>query len=128
MTAGQRPLQIPFVFFLLLVVAYLLPGLIGHDPWKQDETYVFSIVHHLLQGGDWVVPQLAGEPFMEKPPLYYSGLRRCWRAPVRRGCRCMTAHGSPPGCSWPRPSFSSAWRPDAGGVRAYIMAALPCWC
>ena len=71
MTAGQHQLRLPFAFFLLLLVAYLLPGLIGHDPWKQDETYVFSIVHHLLQGGDWVVPRMAGEPFMEKPPLYY---------------------------------------------------------
>ena len=68
---GQRQSHLPFVYFLLLVLAYLLPGLVGHDPWKQDETYIFSIVHHLLQGGDWVVPQLVGEPFMEKPPLYY---------------------------------------------------------
>ncbi|MDA8256561.1 MAG: glycosyltransferase family 39 protein [Betaproteobacteria bacterium] len=68
---GRRAMQLPFAVFLLLVAAYLLPGLIGHDPWKQDETYIFSIVHHLLQSGDWVVPQLVGEPFMEKPPLYY---------------------------------------------------------
>lgn len=58
-------------FFFVLVVAYLLPGIIGHDPWKQDETYIFGIIHHLLNTGDWVVPTVAGEPFMEKPPLYY---------------------------------------------------------
>src|ERR1700712_1866384 len=57
--------------FLIIVVVYLLPGLVGHDPWKQDETYIFGIIHHLLDTGDWVVPTLAGEPFMEKPPLYY---------------------------------------------------------
>lgn len=56
---------------ILLCVAFLIPGLIGHDPWKQDETYVFGIIHHMLKSGDWVVPTLAGEPFMEKPPLYY---------------------------------------------------------
>jgi 4-amino-4-deoxy-L-arabinose transferase-like glycosyltransferase len=55
----------------MLVLAYLLPGLIGHDPWKQDETYIFGMVDHLLRSGDWVVPMVAGEPFMEKPPLYY---------------------------------------------------------
>lgn len=54
-----------------LCAAFLLPGLIGHDPWKQDETYIFGIVYRLLQTGDWVVPNLAGQPFMEKPPLYY---------------------------------------------------------
>ncbi|MBZ0106800.1 MAG: glycosyltransferase family 39 protein [Sulfuricella denitrificans] len=55
----------------LLCLAWLLPGLIGHDPWKPDEGYSFGLVYHILQSGDWVVPTLAGEPFMEKPPLYY---------------------------------------------------------
>lgn len=62
---------LPLRWLLLLCAAFLLPGLIGHDPWKQDETYVFDIVHHMLHSGDWIVPTLGGEPFMEKPPLYY---------------------------------------------------------
>lgn len=56
---------------IAMVGSYLVPGLVGHDPWKQDETYIFGIIHHLLETGDWVVPTMAGEPFMEKPPLYY---------------------------------------------------------
>lgn len=60
-----------FFVFLAIVGAYLLPGLLGHDPWKQDETYIFGIIHHMLQSGDYVVPTMAGEPFMEKPPLFY---------------------------------------------------------
>ena len=56
---------------VLLVAAWILPGLIGHDPWKPDEAYSFGLVYHILQTGDWVVPTLAGEPFMEKPPLFY---------------------------------------------------------
>lgn len=62
----------PAVFFLfLLFLAWISPGLIGHDPWKPDEAYSFGLVYHIIQSGDWVVPTLAGEPFMEKPPLYY---------------------------------------------------------
>lgn len=56
---------------LAIICAYLLPGLVGHDPWKQDEGYTFGMVLHILESGDWVVPTLGGEPFMEKPPLYY---------------------------------------------------------
>ena len=63
--------QIPLLFVLTLALGYLLPGLVGHEPWKQDETYIFGMVYHMLQSGDWVVPQVAGEPFLEKPPLYY---------------------------------------------------------
>ncbi|MDP2239945.1 MAG: glycosyltransferase family 39 protein [Burkholderiales bacterium] len=58
-------------FVVLLCLAWILPGLIGHDPWKPDEAYSFGLVYEILQGGSWVVPTLAGEPFMEKPPLFY---------------------------------------------------------
>src|SRR6185369_17226067 len=65
----QQP--IPLNWVCMLAAAWLLPGLIGHDPWKPDEAYSFGLVYHLIQTGDWVVPTLAGEPFMEKPPLFY---------------------------------------------------------
>jgi 4-amino-4-deoxy-L-arabinose transferase-like glycosyltransferase len=55
---------------LALVCAWLLPGTLGHDPWKQDETYTFGIIEHMLDTGDLVVPTNAGQPFMEKPPIY----------------------------------------------------------
>ncbi|MBC3931073.1 ArnT family glycosyltransferase [Undibacterium curvum] len=59
------------VLVLMLGMVYLFPGLVGHDPWKQDEAYIFGIIQHMVETGDWIVPTMAGEPFMEKPPLYY---------------------------------------------------------
>jgi 4-amino-4-deoxy-L-arabinose transferase-like glycosyltransferase len=56
---------------VLLCLAWIVPGLIAHDPWKSDEAYTFGVVYELLQGGSWLVPTLAGEPFLEEPPLYY---------------------------------------------------------
>ncbi|MGV2289455.1 glycosyl transferase [Trinickia sp. YCB016] len=55
---------------IAVLCAYLLPGTLGHDPWKQDETYTFGIIQHMLETGDWIVPTNAGQPFVEKPPLY----------------------------------------------------------
>jgi 4-amino-4-deoxy-L-arabinose transferase-like glycosyltransferase len=55
----------------LLCAAWILPGLMGRDPWKPDEAHTFGVVYELLRGGSWVVPTLAGEPFLEDPPLYY---------------------------------------------------------
>lgn len=54
-----------------IVAVFVFAGLTGHGPWKADEAYVFGIVHSMLHSREWIVPTLAGEPFMEKPPLYY---------------------------------------------------------
>jgi 4-amino-4-deoxy-L-arabinose transferase-like glycosyltransferase len=51
-------------------LAWILPGLIGHDPWKPDEAQTFGVVYAMLREGSWLVPMLAGEPFLDKPPLY----------------------------------------------------------
>ncbi|WP_179401770.1 ArnT family glycosyltransferase [Burkholderia guangdongensis] len=59
-----------WLLVVALACAYLLPGVLGHDPWKQDETYTFGIIQHMLDTGDFIVPTNAGQPFMEKPPLY----------------------------------------------------------
>ncbi|MBI2295012.1 MAG: glycosyltransferase family 39 protein [Betaproteobacteria bacterium] len=59
------------VLVALFCLAWILPGLIGHDPWKPDEAYTFGVVYGILNGGSWVVPALAGEPFLDKPPLAY---------------------------------------------------------
>jgi 4-amino-4-deoxy-L-arabinose transferase-like glycosyltransferase len=61
-----RPLLIA-----ILGLAWLLPGLVGHDPWKPDEAYTFGVVYEILQGSSWVIPQIAGEPFIDKPPLFH---------------------------------------------------------
>ena len=88
-----RPARLPASALVLLLAAlYLLPGLIGHQPWKQDETYIADIVRNMLDSGDLLVPSTAGEPFMEKPPLYY------WMAAL---------------CAW----LSSSWLPLHDGAR-----------
>jgi 4-amino-4-deoxy-L-arabinose transferase-like glycosyltransferase len=72
-TGGQNlpPQPIATAWMCVLALAWILPGLVGHDPWKPDEAYTFGLVYSILQGDNWMVPMLAHEPFMEKPPLFY---------------------------------------------------------
>src|SRR5258708_1455830 len=56
--------------FLVVCVTWLLPGLVGHDPWKYDEAVVFGIVTEILGTGDWITFRIAGEPFFGKAPLF----------------------------------------------------------
>jgi 4-amino-4-deoxy-L-arabinose transferase-like glycosyltransferase len=58
------------VLFIVLCVAWLLPGLVGHEPWKVDEAVVFGMVTEILRKGDWVIFSIAGEPSLEKAPLF----------------------------------------------------------
>ncbi|MEJ1268526.1 hypothetical protein WDV93_20570 [Pantoea ananatis] len=58
--------QIPLLLCLVIFACWLLPGLVGHEPWKPDEAYTFGLIRHIAQSGDWVVPTLAGEPFYGK--------------------------------------------------------------
>lgn len=55
----------------LLCLAWIIPGLVAHDPWKPDEAYTFGVVYEMIRGGSWIAPALAGEPFLKEPPLYY---------------------------------------------------------
>ena len=56
--------------FMLVCAIWLVPGLIGHDPWKYDEAVVFGVVTEMLRTGDWLTFHIAGEPFFDKGPLF----------------------------------------------------------
>lgn len=57
--------------FVLVCVAWILPGLVGHDPWKSDEAIAMGVVSEMLRSGNWLVPTLAGEPYTERAPLFF---------------------------------------------------------
>lgn len=59
------------LFIGLLALAYALPGLFGHAPWKPEDAIGTGIVHQMLEHGRWLVPHLAGEPYTEDGPLFY---------------------------------------------------------
>lgn len=63
--------QNPVALAVVICLAWIIPGLIGHDPWKPDEAQIFGVVHQFLKDGNWVVPVLAGEPYLARPPLIY---------------------------------------------------------
>ncbi len=70
--AGLRiTLPLARIPLLILVAVWLLPGLIGHDPWKNDDAIGIGIAHQLASHGDWLLPRLAGEHYADDGPLFY---------------------------------------------------------
>ena len=75
-----------------LILLYLLPGSVGHDPWRGDDIRHFSAVLAMLQGAGLWLPTIAGEPIAGLGPLYYwtgtlFGLALGWLLPVHDATR-----------------------------------------
>jgi 4-amino-4-deoxy-L-arabinose transferase-like glycosyltransferase len=55
----------------LLALAFVLPGLLAHDPWKSFDAIGVEIIHQMQISGDWLVPRIAGDPWLEDPPFFH---------------------------------------------------------
>jgi 4-amino-4-deoxy-L-arabinose transferase-like glycosyltransferase len=77
----MKPVRLPasathalprWVLFSLCLL-YILPGLIGRDPWKTDDAAGFGIMWTMAHGGleDWLWPHIVGLPAADKGPLAF---------------------------------------------------------
>jgi 4-amino-4-deoxy-L-arabinose transferase-like glycosyltransferase len=55
--------RLPRVALLLLCLAYIVPGFVGREPWRNADITAFGYMHELAQGAtSWLSPRLAGQP------------------------------------------------------------------
>lgn len=59
------------VLLLLAVPAVLLYPCLSFHLFEPDEGRYAEIAREMLARGEWVVPYLQGEPYLDKPPLLY---------------------------------------------------------
>jgi len=75
----------------VLLALYVLPGLIGHGPWKNDDAVTIGVVHEMLSSGNWLTPGLAGRPYPDAPLYYWlaasSAYLSSWVLPLHDGAR-----------------------------------------
>lgn len=55
----------------ILLAAYLLPLVVPVPLMEDDEGLHAAIAIEMVERGDWTVPRLLGEPFLDKPILYF---------------------------------------------------------
>jgi len=75
---SRRPPALLLV--LAAAAAALLLGLGRSDTYNPDEPRELEMAREMLAGGDLVTPRLNGEPFLEKPPLFYWLVSAAYRA------------------------------------------------
>src|SRR5262245_50873298 len=59
-----------------LLIPLLVPGMLlypslGFHLFEPDEGRYAEIPREMLERGEWVVPYLQSEPYLDKPPLLY---------------------------------------------------------
>ena len=66
-------LALPRWALFALGLLYILPGLIGREPWKNDDAASFGIMWTMAQGTwqDWLWPNIAGLSMPDEGPLAF---------------------------------------------------------
>ncbi|SFU88874.1 ArnT family glycosyltransferase [Pseudoduganella namucuonensis] len=66
-------LALPRWALYALGLLYILPGLIGREPWKNDDAASFGIMWTMARGGwqDWLWPNIAGLSMSDEGPLAF---------------------------------------------------------
>ena len=74
-----------------LLAAYIFVGLIGHDPWKNDDAISIGIAYDIFSNGHWLTPQLAGQAHPDAPFYYWTAALTAhlfsWLLPVHDAAR-----------------------------------------
>src|SRR5436305_923435 len=64
-------IRLPSLLVLIVLPALLLYPTVSFYLLEPDEGRYAQIPREMLARGDWVVPHLQGEPYLDKPPLLY---------------------------------------------------------
>lgn len=89
--------KLPRWGLFLLCALYILPGLLGRDPWRAVDAADFGVSLTLARGtfADWLVPNLAGEPAFDRGPLPFwvtaGAARALFMMPEHLAVRLTTA-------------------------------------
>lgn len=69
----RRRIPLPLAGWSLavLVAAFLLPGIFGHDPWKTEDAVAFGVTWQIVESGNWLTLGLAGDRYFDDGPLFY---------------------------------------------------------
>lgn len=62
---------LPRTALALVLAAYLFPLAVPVPLMEDDEGLHAAIALEMVERGDWTVPRLMGEPFLDKPVLYF---------------------------------------------------------
>src|SRR5262245_24821088 len=70
-SSTTEPARLLPLLCLIVLPALLLYPCLTFDLLEPDESRYAQIPREMLRRGDWVIPHLQAEPYLDKPPLFY---------------------------------------------------------
>jgi len=71
MRIPRLPLPPSPAVIAVLAIAFVLPGLTGHDPWKSHDALGIGVIWQMALSGDPIVPRIGALAWLADPPLYH---------------------------------------------------------
>ena len=68
---GAREVQLDLVWLCALVLVMIATGIGLRDPWPADEPRFALIARDMLANHQWLIPQVGGDVYADKPPLFF---------------------------------------------------------
>jgi 4-amino-4-deoxy-L-arabinose transferase-like glycosyltransferase len=68
---GRREVARDLMLLGLLALMFMAPGLGMRDPWPADEPRFALIARDMVATGDWLFPQVGGDLYQDKPPVFF---------------------------------------------------------
>jgi 4-amino-4-deoxy-L-arabinose transferase-like glycosyltransferase len=59
------------VWLFALALLLIATGIGLRDPWPPDEPRFALVARDMLASGDWLLPRIGGQPYADKPPLFF---------------------------------------------------------
>ena len=68
---SARDVTIDIVWLVGLSLLLMGAGFGLRDPWPADEPRFALVARDMLRSGDWLIPRVGGDPYADKPPLFF---------------------------------------------------------
>ncbi len=78
-TAWSRSMTTAMTLLLVAIAGILLLTNLKYALIEPDETRYAQIALEMVHTGDWLVPRLQGEPYLDKPPMLYWLTAGCYQ-------------------------------------------------
>jgi len=59
------------IAFGVFAIVFFSLNIGGYDLWAPDEPRYAQVAREMLETGNWFTPYVNGEPYMEKPPVFF---------------------------------------------------------